>query len=116
VGARWLEVRLEQVGGLLLEEPAGHFGRQLQVNLVAPLFDGVHGNLLLVVALRALAGDHAVLPGVPGTHDELAANPAFGQRAPAMIADVGDRPETTFMKEHGDSMALDLYREGNAGE
>jgi hypothetical protein len=46
---------------------------------------------------------------VPGTHDELAANSAFGQRTPAMIADVGDHPETTFMKEHGDSMALDLY-------
>src|SRR5256885_4894093 len=65
---------------------------------------------------RALAGDHAVLPPVPGAHHEFRAHPALAQRSPPVITDVGDSGETAFVQKHGDLMPLDLEGEGDARE
>jgi len=83
---------------------------------VLPLLDCEDGNLLLVVPLRALARDDAVLPGVPGTHHELAVEAAFAQRAALVIAGVADRSELAGMVEDGDRPAVELEGGGDASK
>src|SRR5439155_25045697 len=109
-------VRLEQVRRLVLDELARHHGRGLDVHPVHALLDRERRHLLLIVARGSFAGDHAVLPPVPGAHHEFPAHPALAQRSPSVITDVGDSGETALVQKHGDLMPLDLEGEGNARE
>src|SRR6266496_2470458 len=70
--ARGLGVLLEQMRRLVLDQFARHHGWRLHVHAVRPLLHREHRDLLLVVAFGSLARDHAVLPGVPGAHHDLA--------------------------------------------
>lgn len=48
---------------------------------------------------------------MPGTHDELAVEPALGPRAAPVIADIGDRVQSAIVVEDRDAVPLDLERE-----
>src|SRR3989441_6366860 len=109
-----LGMLLEQVGWHVLDELARHGGRSLRVYAVVALLDREHRHLLLVVALRPLAADHAVLPGVPGAHHELAAQPSLAQRPALVVAAVADRAELPVVEEHGDGPAVELEGAGDA--
>src|SRR5207245_11668996 len=109
-----LRVLLEEVRRHVLDQLARHGGRRLHVHAVRALLDGEHGHLLLVVAFGSLPGDHAVLPGMPRAHHELAAQPALGQRAALVVARVPDGAEVTLVEEHGDGPTLELDGERNA--
>src|SRR5207248_2136310 len=112
--ARGLGVLLEQVGRLVLDELAGHDGRGLHVHPVGARFDREDRDLLFIVPFGPLARDDAVLPGVPGTHHELAAQAAFGKRAALVVAAVADRAEPAVVEKQRDRPAVELDGQGGA--
>src|SRR2546428_9288254 len=101
---------------LVFHHLAGRDRRRLDEHPVVALFHGEHAGGVLAVAFRSLAGDHAVFPGVPRTHHELAVQPALRERTALVVAAVGYRAERAFMVEHGNIMPVQLHGEWGAGE
>src|SRR5438445_8311083 len=93
-----------------------HHRWRLDVDAVFPLLDREDRDLLLVVALRALPRDDAVLPGVPGAHHELAVEAALRQRAASVVTGVADRAEPTVMVKNGNRPAAELEDGGDLKE
>src|SRR5207253_2338988 len=98
----------------VLDELARQHGRGLHVHAIGPLLHREHRDLLFVVTRGPLARDHAVLPGVPGAHHELAVQAAFGQRAALVVAGVADRPELAVVEKQRDRPAVELESAGDA--
>jgi hypothetical protein len=87
----------------------------VQVDAVGALLDGKDRHRLRLVSRRALPGDEAVFPGVPGAHDELTPDLALAQRAAAVVAAIADGPELPLVEEHRDLLPVKLERQGRPG-
>ena len=106
-----LGVLLEQHRRLMGDEMARHGRWRPHVHPVGPLFERVDGHLLLVVARGPSSRDHAVFPGVPRAHYELAMQAALGQRAAFMVAAIGDGAEQAVVEKDRDLMAARGHRD-----
>ncbi len=67
----------------------------------------IPGYLVGFVARLALAGDAMKFPVMPGTHDEVAFEPAFAQRAADVVAHAGHRAENPILMTQCDLRAPD---------